>query len=300
MKARILGSAAGGGVPQWNCRCRNCEAARRDAPEVRPRTQSSVAVSGGEERWVLLDASPDVRRQIEDTIELWPRERGARATPIAACVLTDAELDHTLGLLSLREGGDFPVLATAAVLRWIAADLTVAPVVTAFARRPFEELRLDAALELARLRIRAFELGRRAPGYARDSDREHEGATVGLMVEDARTSRRLVYAPSVEARTPALDAAVEDAEVVLLDGTFWSDGELDSVDPRRLHALRCSHWSVGGPGGSLEWLARLPARVRAYVHVNNTNPILHAGSPERREVERAGVRVSEDGDSFEI
>lgn len=299
MKARILGSAAGGGVPQWNCRCRNCDAARRDGPEVRPRTQSSLALSSGDGRWILVDASPDVRGQIERSIELWPRGRGSRGTPIAACVLTDAEIDHTAGLLSLREGGSFPVLATAAVLGWISEELGLATALNAFGERRFEELRLDSVLELCGLRLRAFELGRRAPGYAR-APRELDGASVGLIVEDPRTCARLVYAPSVAARTAALDAAVEDADVVLLDGTLWSDGELDAVDPQRAHARSLAHWRVGGLGGSLEWLAALPARTRAYVHVNNTNPILHAGSPERRAVELARVRVSEDGDGFDL
>src|SRR5436305_5214375 len=166
MQIRILGSAAGGGVPQWNCRCGNCAAVRAGSPDVRPRTQSSVAVSADGKAWFLLNVSPDVRQQLLAFPKLGPPPGAKRGTAIAGCVLTDAELDHTAGLLLLREGGPFAVLSTPLVRRWLNQYLPVEPVLACFAGPGWTELPLDAPLDLplpggtpSGLRVRAFEAG---------------------------------------------------------------------------------------------------------------------------------------------
>jgi pyrroloquinoline quinone biosynthesis protein B len=309
---RILGSAAGGGVPQWNCACDNCRAAREGSPWVRPRTQCSVAVSARGDVWTLLNASPDVREQVRP-LGLprgrqghKPPPRPVRGTPIASCVLTDAELDHTLGLLVLREGERFDVIATRPVCRWLARDFPVAPVLGAFCRRRWRPLPLERPVALgcpdgtaSGLIVRAFATGARRPRYARGRGRA-AGAVVGLVVEDLLSGRRLVYAPGVATPNAALRSAAERADAVLLDGTFWSDDELPRLRLGRHSARALGHWPVGGRDGSLRWLGEQRAPYRAYLHLNNTNPMLAAGSPERRSVERQGIRVAEDGDEFEL
>ena len=291
-------------MPQWNCGCPNCAAARADPPRVRPRTQSSVAVSADGASWVLLNASPDVREQLRSAPELGPAPGVARGTRVAACVLTDGELDHTMGLLLLREGESFDVLATPAVTGWLGREFPVAPILATFATRRWRPLRLGEAIVIAGLAVRVFETGRRAPRYANGRGQDAAGAVVGLAIGDAHGGR-LVYAPSVEPAPgagppPALAAEAERADAVLVDGTFWSDDELEAHGGPTGGARAMGHWPVGGEGGSLPWLAGVPARTRLYVHVNNTNPMLAPGSPERRAVEAGGIAIAEDGDTLRL
>jgi pyrroloquinoline quinone biosynthesis protein B len=306
MKVRILGSAAGGGVPQWNCRCPNCAAARAGSPDVRPRTQSSVAVSAGGPAWFLLNASPDVRQQVLAFPPLGPAVDTPRCTAIAGCVLTDAEIDHVTGLLLLREGPPFRVFCTALVRRWLNRYLPVEPVLARFADPPWTELPLDESVDLplpdgspSRLRVRAFEVNRHVPRFAAGDTTAAAGAVVGLVVQDTKTGGKLVYAPCVASLNPSLVAAAREADGLFIDGTFWSD-----VEPMRFGigggtAREMGHLPVGDAQGSLEWLADLPARDRVYVHVNNTNPMLNERGPEHRLVRERGVRVGADGDEFD-
>jgi pyrroloquinoline quinone biosynthesis protein B len=307
MRVRILGAAAGGGLPQWNCRCANCAAARAGSPDVQPRTQSSVAVSGDGRAWFLLNVSPDVRQQVLAFPELGPAEGERRGTRIAGCVLTDAELDHAAGLLLLREGGNFGVICTALVRRWLNERLPVGPVLSAFAERTWYEVPLDRWRELplpggaaSGLQVRAFEIGRHVPRFVPEEPDEAVGSVVGLLLRDDKTGGRLVYAPCVAALAgPLLEAAAE-ADAVLLDGTFWTDDEPIRAGIGSRTARAMGHVPVSGPQGSLDWLSGLPARHRVYVHVNNTNPMLNLRGPESRAVAERGVRVGEDGDTFEL
>lgn len=307
MRIRILGSAAGGGLPQWNCRCPNCEAVRAGSAAVRARTQSSVAVSADGRSWFLLNVSADVRSQLLACPDLWPPEGNRRGTAIAGCVLTDAEIDHTSGLLQLREGCTFGIYSTPIVRRWLSEQFPIRPILASFADRPWTELALEEQLELrlpdgtpSGLLLRTFELGRDAPRFVPQSPPEAAGAVIGLEIEEPSRGGRLVYAPGVPAISDSLRKAAAKAGCLLIDGTFWSDEEPSRMGITNSTAHAMGHVPVNGPNGSLEWLSDLPVRNRAYIHINNTNPMLNETGPEFREVNESGVRIGQDGDQFEI
>ncbi len=304
MQVRILGSAAGGGLPQWNCRCANCAAARAGSLAVRPRTQSSVAVSADGRAWFLLNVSPDVRQQILAFPPLGPPEGDRRGTGIAGCVLTDAELDHTAGLLLLREGDGYSIISTPLVRRWLHRHLSLG---TVLAERPWIDLPLDGPLELSLadgrpsgLRLRAFEVDRHVPRFIAEDNTAALGSVVGLQIEDTNTTGKLVYVPCLARISDRLKAAVLGADALLLDGTFWTENELRCLSIGSRMSSEMGHLPVSGPDGSLAWLAALPLRHRVYVHVNNTNPMLDERSREATLVKNAGVTVGVDGDWFDF
>lgn len=306
MHIRILGSAAGGGVPQWNCPCANCAAARAGA-HVKPRSQSSVAVSADGQAWFLLNASPDVRSQIAAAPALGPNEPKGRSTGIVGCVLTDAELDHTAGLLLLREGTTPAVICTNTVRCWLNRYLPIEPLLASFSGPPWYELPLDAPLDLplrdgnpSGLRVRPFEVDPHFPRYVKEEGGLAVGSVIGLEVEDTRTSGRIVYAPCVSSLGTSLRRAAETAAAVLIDGTFWDDDEPIRCGIGSRTARAMGHLPVSGPEGSLQWLSGLRAGHQIYVHINNTNPMLNERGPEYQQVTSRGVRVGEDGDYFEL
>jgi pyrroloquinoline quinone biosynthesis protein B len=309
MRIRILGSAAGGGFPQWNCRCPNCAAVRAGSPDFVPRTQSSVAVSGDDRGWFLLNVSPDVRQQILAFPPLGPPplSRAGRATGIAGCVLTDAELDHAAGLFQLREGSRFTIICTPMLRRWLNRDLPVEPVLARFANPRWIEMPLDAPIDLALpdgapsgLRVRAFEVDRHVPRFVAEDPAGAVGSVVGLRIQDLDTGGTLVVAPCAASLGAGLVAEARQADCLLLDGTFWTDDEPIRFELGGRTAREMGHLPVHGPEGSLSWLAGLPVRHRVYVHINNTNPMLNRRGPERRRVDAGGVRVGADGDEFEL
>jgi pyrroloquinoline quinone biosynthesis protein B len=307
MQVRILGSAAGGGVPQWNCRCDNCAAVRAGSPDVRPRTQSSVAVSADGRAWFLLNVSPDVRQQVLAFPVLGPPEGKQRGTAIAGCILTDAELDHVTGLLLLREGPPFSILCTAAVRLWLSHSFPVEPVLARFAGPSWHEITPGVTTELrlpdetaSGLEVTPFDLGSHVPRYAQEEPAGPGGWAVGLSIRDVRTGGKLFYAPGVPSLCPETEAAAEGADAVLIDGTFWADDEPIWCGIGSRTARVMGHLPVSGPGGSLDWLSGLKARHRVYVHINNTNPMLNERGPEYRQVTGRAVRVGADGDSFEL
>src|SRR6266571_3963539 len=284
MRVIILGSAAGGGVPQWNCGCPNCTDARHDN---RGRTQSCVAVSADGERWVLLNASPDLRTQLAAHHELWPR--GRRGSGIAAVILTDGEIDHTLGLLLMRESATrLPVYAPGGVTALLDDGWPLYRVLSAYSgveRRVLDESR---AMSLT----------------------AHTGAPlgiccaatpVGLRLADERTGATLAYVPTAGAIDAAVRQVAGGVDLLLFDGTFWSDDELRAVVGGDAPTAReMGHLPVGAPGGSLEQLPRLGAKRTVFVHINNTNPMLCRSSAERAQVEAAGILVGEDALEFEL
>jgi pyrroloquinoline quinone biosynthesis protein B len=301
MRAIILGSAAGGGVPQWNCGCANCVDARSRGTN---RTQSSVALSADGERWILLNASPDLRTQLAAHQELWPC--GQRRSPVAALILTDAEIDHTLGLLLLREGATaLPVYAPAGVTALLGAEWPLYRVLAAYAGvepRVLEDGRpiglTDASGTPLGISCSASAVARRPPRYARAAP----AATfdVGLRLTDERTGGTLAYVPTVGAVDDAVRRVATGADLLLFDGTFWSDHELRTAGVDAPTAREMGHLPVGGPGGSLELLPSLGAKRTVLVHLNNTNPLVRAGSPERAWVEGAGIVVGADAMEFEL
>lgn len=221
--------------------------------------------------------------------------------------MTDAEIDHTSGLLQLREGCVFEIFSTPVVRRWLNRYLPIGPVLAPFADRTWTDLPLDSEFELpladgspSALRLRAFELGRDVPRFVPESAADAQGAVIGLAIEDTASGGKLVYAPGVPAIGQSLRAAVKGADCLLIDGTFWSDDEPARMGIANSTARNMGHVSIAGADGTLTWLSSLPARHRVYVHINNTNPILNDIGPECREVNGSGIRVGADGDEFEI
>jgi len=307
MRVRILGSAAGGGVPQWNCGCPNCRAVRQKSPNVRPRTQSSVAITTDDRSWFLLNVSADVRQQLAMYEDLAPTQQTARGTPIAGCILTDAELDHSSGLLQLREGSEFSIFSTPLVRKWLNEFFPIEPVVTAFSQRPWLELPLGESRELvlpdgryAGLQVTPFECGRDVPRFVPEEPETAVGSVVGLKIMEHDSGSKLVYAPGVPDIEENLKQAVAGADLVLLDGSFWSDDEPRMRGITDRTSRQMGHIPVSGIDGSLAWFATLPARHRVYVHINNTNPMLDQNSLEHLQVRESGVRVGADGDEFTI
>lgn len=307
MFVHVLGSSAGGGLPQWNCGCANCRAVRAGSADIEARTQSSVAVSADGQAWFLLNTSPDVRQQILGFPQLGPPEDAARGTGIAGCILTDPEIDHTAGLLLLREGCSMSILCTPIVRRWLSRYLGVEDVLASFADRTWGELSLVEAMSLrlpcgseSGLRVRAFEVDRHVPKFVKEDRDEAEGSVVGLEIEDTQTGGRLVYAPCVASIDEPLKQAVEQADCLLIDGTFWDDVEPQRCGITDRTARQMGHIPVSGTEGSLQWLAKLPIKNRVYIHINNTNPMLRRGSPEHLAVQEQGVRIAADGDVFEL
>ena len=300
IRVRLLGTAAGGGLPQWNCACANCRAAR--AGQFAARTQSGTAISANGEHWFLINASPDLRGQIEAAPALHPKNTTPRNSPVAGVLLTNADLDHVLGLILLREGGPLPVLATEAVRETLSGPLAFESLLGSFCGVHWENARADfSPLRLrdhspAGLSARAIFLPGPPPRFAKNIS-ARDGHSVAFQVTDERGARLLV-APDVAAITPELQRALDESDAVLFDGTFWSDDELGRIAPHARFAHEMGHLPVRD--GSLRVLEKISARRKVYTHINNTNPILANDSPERAQVESAGVAVGEDGMEFEL
>jgi pyrroloquinoline quinone biosynthesis protein B len=287
-------------VPQWNCACQNCEVAR--AGIVPARTQSCVAVSSGGESWFLINASPDLAAQINAFPALHPHPPHLRQCRIAGVLLTNADLDHVLGLLLLREGSALNIHATDAVRETLFAS-GIEHLLTAFCAVSWSEpyvhfAELNAADGTASgLSARAILLPGSPPPFLKKSAHP-TGHSVAYQIEDRKTGTRLLVAPDVSAITPELSHALANSDIILFDGTFWSSDELQRVRPGARRSEEMGHLPIRG--GSLAPLRALPAKRKAYFHINNTNPILIPGSPERAEVEAAGMIVGYDGLEFAL
>ncbi|HSU11698.1 MAG TPA: pyrroloquinoline quinone biosynthesis protein PqqB [Pseudonocardia sp.] len=295
MWLRVLGSAAGGGSPQWNCGCPVCAAVRSGAGVAR--TQSSVAVSADGRSWFLINASPDVRAQIEASPALHPR--GDRITPLEAVLLTDAELDHTLGLLLLREARAVTLYATPAVQKTLRDGSGILSLLERYCAVEWRAVVPGADLPLADgLSCRAFDV----PTTKRDrfgSAADH-GRVVGYRLTDERSGGTLVHLPGVQALTPGVRAEIEGCDCLLIDGTCWRDDELVRLGLAGKTSREMGHLPIDGPDGSLAQLPSLGVGRTIFVHMNNTNPVLLAGTPERRAVEDSGIDVALDGLEVEV
>jgi pyrroloquinoline quinone biosynthesis protein B len=293
LTAIVLGSAAGGGYPQWNCRCPVCRLAWEGDGRVKARTQTSVAVSADGRQWILLNASPDLRAQICATPALQPCA-GIRGSPIAAVVLTGGEIDQTAGLLSLRERQGFTLYATDETLGSLADNPmfgVLAPDLVAQ-----RALALDAPLTLpGGIEARLFAVPGKLPLYREGQDPVTDAETAANVgVEFRCGERRLACVPGSASVPAALAQRLAQCAVVLFDGTLFTDDEMVRSGTGTKTGRRMGHMPIDGPDGSLAALGALAAR-RIYIHINNTNPILVDGSPERRKVEQAGWQVAEDG-----
>jgi pyrroloquinoline quinone biosynthesis protein B len=303
MQIVLLGTAAGGGFPQWNCWCPTCRIARTTPARARPRTQSSAAISTDGERWFLLNVSPDVREQVARLPVRPPT--GVRHVPVAGAVLTDAELDHSLGITLLREGRELRLYTTCAVARILEDDSRIVPVTRAFAAVDWVELPLRGSPvplayhggEPGSLTVEAFPVPAGPPRFA---SAEEPGHTVGVFIRDAGTGGSCAFLPGCGGLDDDLVARLSDVDLVLFDGTFWTDDELIRLGIGDRTAREMDHLPVSGSDGSLARLRTLRVRHRVYTHINNTNPMLLEDSPERAEVERAGLVVGMDGMRFDV
>jgi pyrroloquinoline quinone biosynthesis protein B len=291
LTAIVLGSAAGGAFPQWNCRCPVCALAWAGDPRVKPRTQTGIAVSAGDGRWTLINASPDLPAQIRATAALHPRG-GLRGSSIDAVVLTGAEIDQITGLLSLRESTPFTLYATPASHAAVAAN-GMFGAMSSMARRavnPGERFVLVGDIE-ATLFMVPGKLPLYLEGETPELDTE-SAANVGIELQ--REGARLVFVPGAAAVTDAMRERFARADIVLFDGTLFTDDEMIRAGIGQKTGRRMGHMPIDGDGGSVRALDQLSAR-RIFVHINNTNPILIDGSAERRKIEAAGWQVAEDG-----
>jgi len=301
VRIRVLGSAAGGGFPQWNCNCRNCSGVRNGSVRAAPRTQSSIAVAGPDAAaWALVNASPDILTQLKGHTELQPA-RAPRDTGIAGIVLVDAQIDHTTGLFMLRE-------STAPLAVWCTdaayADLTGGnPIFKVLGhycgidRRRMDSSGAEFSIDgVAGVRWRALAVASKPAPYSPHRGAPVPGDNVALVIRDTASGHAAVYAPGLGAMEPALWSALQEADCVLVDGTFWSDEEMLTQGLAVKRARDLGHLPQSGVGGMLEWLAQLRRATRKIlIHVNNTNPILDEDSPERAALARAGVEVAWDG-----
>jgi pyrroloquinoline quinone biosynthesis protein B len=356
VRVRVLGAAAGGGVPQWNCNCSNCADVRAGLSTVKARTQSSIAVSSDGKRWVVFNASPDIRSQLDSFPALHPRA-DLRGSGVAAVLLTDAEIDHTAGLLFLREGGTLALYSTSFV-RETLAESGLLPTLASYLELKWTEIPPGQTVELKGadasdlgLEVDAFTVEGHPPLYhqaalkradaggdagsdpapdrgsrvdrlrdsecdrIRDFGRDHlrhsrrdhpritseaEAHTVGVRIREPGSDRALVYVPGSGAADAPLLERIGPEDVLLWDGTFWTDDELPVMGISTRDARDMGHLPIWGAGGSLEVFRALPARRRVFIHINNTNPILREGSPQRTLVEAAGWEVAYDGMEIDI
>ena len=303
MIIKILGSAAGGGFPQWNCNCRNCASARAAKPGFMPRTQSSLAVSADGVNWALLNASPDLRQQINDNPELGARPgQGLRDSPIKAVVLTNGDVDHIAGLINLREGQAFSIYAADRVLATLNANSVFN--VVSHANAPRIPLPLDEPLALAGagvdlgLTVEAFAVPGKIALYLETEGANfgsRAGDTIGLRVRANATGKAFFYIPGCAEIDAPLAKKIKGASLLFLDGTLFTDDEMVTQGLSQKTGQRMGHISMSGQQGSIEAIKPLGIARRIYVHMNNSNPALEDGSAARAAVEAAGWIVGYDG-----
>ena len=302
MKVRVLGSAAGGGFPQWNCRCPVCALAWNGDPRVTPRTQSSVAVSADGTQWFLLNASPDLKQQIVANAPMRPRGHG-RHSPIAGAVMTNADVDHVGGLLSLRERQPLVLYGTERVLATLAAN----PIFTVLDESVVERraMTLDQPMPLcvpggapSGLSLEAFAVPGKQALWLEDQPGSRED-TIGLLLRDNHGTT-LAYVPACAAITDGLRQRVAGVALLLFDGTLWQDDEMIASGVGSKTGARMGHVSISGATGALAGWKDADVRRKLFIHINNTNPVLIDGSPERNAVLDAGWGITEDGQEFTL
>jgi pyrroloquinoline quinone biosynthesis protein B len=301
MRITVLGSAAGGGFPQWNCNCANCKGVRSGRMRARPRTQSSIFIRPDDGAdGVLFNASPDILEQIRSNPILQPA-RAVRDTAIAGVVLMDGQVDHATGLFMLRErSSPLPLWCTDPVEEDLTQGNPVLRVLGHYCGVQRHRIALDGSSfqvpGVAGLSFCAMPLSSKAAPYSPHRENPVPGDNIGMTVTDLRSGRRLFYAPGLGEITPPVFEAMATAHAVMVDGTFWTDDEMIAMGQSQKTARSIGHLAQSGAGGMVEWLGKLPAATRrTLIHVNNTNPILDEDSEQRAALKRAGIEVCEDG-----
>lgn len=303
MRVRILGSAAGGGFPQWNCNCSNCSGLRAGTLRAQARTQSSIAVSADGESWLLLNASPDVRQQVASFASLQPG-RAIRDTGIRSVLLIDAQIDHTAGLLILREGSPLHIYCTDPVYDDLTSGNPVLKLLDHYCgvRRDRIPLGPESSFRVEGvpgLEITAFALDSKPPPFSPRRNDPQPGDNIGVRIQDDHGGT-LFYAPGVGRVDAELAHHMTSSDCVLVDGTFWSEDELIRHEVSQKRAAEMGHLPQSGEGGMLSVLAPMRDTRRVLIHINNTNPILNEASAERAELDAAGVEVAYDGMEIQL
>ncbi len=295
-RARILGAAAGGGLPQWNCGCENCNLAR--AGEIPAQSQSSIAVTANSADWAIINASPDIRTQMAQASVLHPTD--LRTSPLRSVLLTNGDIDHVAGLLTLREQQAFDLFATAEIHQVIADNPMLDALNPAFVTRT--QIALDEPFELvAGVTARLFAVPGKVPLYLEgaqvQTDLEGE-QTVGVHLSVA--DKHMFYIPGCAAMRPALRDRLEGADMVLFDGTLWQDDEMVRAGLSQKTGQRMGHMSMSGSEGSIAAFQEITVGQKVFVHMNNTNPVLRPGSTEKQAAQQAGWIVAQDGLELEV
>jgi pyrroloquinoline quinone biosynthesis protein B len=306
MKLKVLGSSAGGGFPQWNCNCRNCDGVRRGTVNAKRRTQSSIIVSANGADWLLVNASPDLLTQIAAHPELQPARRG-RDSGIAAVVTMDAQIDHVTGLLMLRERDTpLPLYVTDSVLQDLSTGFPVVSILAHYCGVERHDIPLDgssfAIPALAGISIEALPLSSKAPPYSPHREAPQRGDNIGLTFIDHASGKKAFYAPGFGALEPHVLEAMRGADLLLVDGTLWTPNEMIELGLSKKTGADMGHLAQTGAGGMIEVLDSIErAGVRkVLIHINNTNPILIEDGPERRILAEHGIEVAFDGMAFEL
>lgn len=304
MRVLVLGSAAGGGLPQWNCNCGNCRAARAQDAHVRPRNQPSLAISSDGENWHLLNAGPDIRQQINDNPDLHPKH-GLRHTPIRSIVLTNADIDHIAGLLILRESRPYTIFSTP-WLKHVVLDSNTAFRLLVRKPEPVKWVEFPLGKPFfpegeENIRITPFAVPGKVPLYLMDDYANDPESTIGLNIHDLKSGKTLVFIPGVQDYTPVVREQIAQADVLFIDGTTFTDTEMQDLGVAHAPTARVmGHWPVGGEDGTIALLRDKPNIRKVFIHMNNTNPMLHTGSPQAEIVRKAGWEISYEGMTLDL
>ncbi|MBA2352493.1 MAG: pyrroloquinoline quinone biosynthesis protein PqqB [Burkholderiales bacterium] len=299
MKVRVLGAAAGGGFPQWNCNCPNCDGLRKGTIKATARTQSSIALTGDDVNWVLFNASPDILAQLKAFPALQPA-RQLRDTAITAIVLMDSQIDHTTGLLMLREGKPLELYCTDMAREDLTTGNPLFNILGHYCSVNWRRLPTEAGSSfridgVAHLSFSALPLKSAAPPYSPHRNDPHEGDNIGMRITDTAIGKSLFYAPGLGEIEPHLREFMGNADCLLVDGTFWTDDEMIKLGVSKKRGREIGHLPQSGEAGMMAALRQFPKPRKVLIHINNTNPILNEESRERAELEAAGIEVAYDG-----
>jgi len=294
----VLGSAAGGGFPQWNCNCPNCHGLRTGTIRAQARTQSSIAVSGNDTDWILFNASPDLLAQFRAFPELQPA-RSLRDTAVRAIVLMDAQIDHTTGLFMMREGKPLEIYCTDMAHEDLTTGNPLLNILQHYCGVHWHSLEFDSGssfvIDGSDLLFTAVSVASKPPPYSPRRNQPGPGDNIGMRISDPKTGRNVFYSPGLVEIEPQIRPLMEQADCLMVDGTFWTDDEMIRLGVSKKRAKEIGHLPQSGAGGMIEVLKPLKASRKVLIHINNTNPILNEDSPERRELEAAGIEVAFDG-----
>jgi len=303
MKIRVLGSGAGGGFPQWNCNCHNCHRLRHNAMNGKARTQSSIAVSSDNLNWLLFNASPDIRAQLEAFPAIQPKE-GVRDTGITAILLIDSQIDHTTGLLMLREGKPLEIYCTDMVRQDLTTGFPLFTMLKDYCTVNHHPIACDGSSftipGIDDIRIYASALKSKAPPYSPHRHDPHDGDNIGVIIEQISTGKKLFYSPGLGEIEEHVMTAMQTVDCLMVDGTFWTDDEMCTQQISHKKAREIGHLPQSGSGGMIEVLNGVEKARKILIHINNTNPILDEDSPQRKILDAANIEVAFDGMEIDL